>query len=118
VNAVTPGFTETEMIEAVPEKVLDSIKKWIRLGRSGQPDAVARVVHLLCADASAYITGKVWAVNGGMDMRHRPARLLAGKFSHIVPDVQHLPSQAGKALRGSASKQRRTPAATVRRAVA
>ena len=68
VNAVTPGFTETEMIESVPEKVLDSIKQRIPLARFGRPDEIARVVHFLCADASAYITGQVWAVNGGMDM--------------------------------------------------
>jgi NAD(P)-dependent dehydrogenase (short-subunit alcohol dehydrogenase family) len=35
--------------------------------RLGRPEEVARVVHFLCADASAYITGQVWAVNGGLD---------------------------------------------------
>ncbi len=68
VNAVTPGFIETEMIESVPEKVLDAIKKRIPLARFGRPEEIARVVHFLCADASSYITGQVWSVNGGMDM--------------------------------------------------
>jgi NAD(P)-dependent dehydrogenase (short-subunit alcohol dehydrogenase family) len=68
VNAVTPGYTATEMLDAVPDKVLDGLKGKIPLGRLGEPDEVARVVHFLAADASAYITGQVWGVNGGLDM--------------------------------------------------
>jgi NAD(P)-dependent dehydrogenase (short-subunit alcohol dehydrogenase family) len=68
VNAVAPGFIATEMLSTVPEKVLDSIKRRIPLARLGRPEEVARVVHFLAADASSYITGQVWAVNGGMDM--------------------------------------------------
>jgi NAD(P)-dependent dehydrogenase (short-subunit alcohol dehydrogenase family) len=68
VNAVAPGFTETEMLEAVPEKVLDKIRAQIPLRRLGRPEEIARVVHFLAADASSYITGQVWSVNGGMDM--------------------------------------------------
>jgi len=68
VNTVTPGFIETEMTGAVPEKALERIKGQIPLGRLGQPEEVARIVHFLAADASGYITGQVWAVNGGMDM--------------------------------------------------
>jgi NAD(P)-dependent dehydrogenase (short-subunit alcohol dehydrogenase family) len=68
VNAVAPGFTETEMLETVPEKVLDRIKAQIPLRRLCRPEEVARVVHFLAADASSYITGQVWSVNGGMDM--------------------------------------------------
>ena len=37
-------------------------------GRAGNPEEVARVVHFLAADASSYITGQIWSVNGGMDM--------------------------------------------------
>ena len=44
------------------------VKKQIPLGRMGRPEEIARVVHFLCADASSYITGQVFAVNGGMDM--------------------------------------------------
>jgi acetoacetyl-CoA reductase/3-oxoacyl-[acyl-carrier protein] reductase len=68
VNAVAPGFIETEMLESIPEKVLDRIRGQIPLGRLGRVDEVARVVHFLCADASSYITGQVWAVNGGQEM--------------------------------------------------
>ena len=68
VNAVTPGYTSTEMVAAVPEKVLDKIKQQIPLRRLGRPEEIARVVHFLASDASSYITGQVWGVNGGMDM--------------------------------------------------
>jgi NAD(P)-dependent dehydrogenase (short-subunit alcohol dehydrogenase family) len=68
VNAVAPGFIETEMLDSVPEKVLDGIRKQVPLGRLGRPEEVARVVHFLAADASGYVTGQVWAVNGGQDM--------------------------------------------------
>ena len=66
VNAVTPGFIETDMIATVPEKVVDKIRQQIPVGRLGKPEEIARVVHFLCADASSYITGQVWAVNGGL----------------------------------------------------
>ena len=68
VNTVTPGFVATEMLESVPEKVLEKIKSQIPMGRLAQPDEVARVVHFLAADAAGYITGQVWGVNGGLDM--------------------------------------------------
>jgi NAD(P)-dependent dehydrogenase (short-subunit alcohol dehydrogenase family) len=68
VNTVAPGYIATEMVEAVPEKALDRIKSQIPLGRLGRPDEVARVVHFLAADQSSYITGTIFAVNGGMDM--------------------------------------------------
>ncbi len=68
VNTVTPGYTLTEMVAAVPDKVLDKIKAQIPLRRLGRPEEIARIVHFLAADASSYITGQVWGVNGGMDM--------------------------------------------------
>jgi NAD(P)-dependent dehydrogenase (short-subunit alcohol dehydrogenase family) len=68
VNTVTPGFVATEMLDHVPEKVLDRIKAQIPVGRLCRPDEIARVVHFLAADHSAYITGQVWGVNGGLDM--------------------------------------------------
>jgi acetoacetyl-CoA reductase/3-oxoacyl-[acyl-carrier protein] reductase len=68
VNCVAPGFIETDMIATVPDKVVETLKKQIPLGRLGRPEEVARLVHFLCADASSYITGQVFAVNGGMDM--------------------------------------------------
>jgi acetoacetyl-CoA reductase/3-oxoacyl-[acyl-carrier protein] reductase len=68
VNAVTPGLIGTEMIEHIPQKVLDGLVAQIPSRRLGRPEEVARVVHFLAADASSYITGQVWGVNGGMDM--------------------------------------------------
>ncbi|HWF72298.1 MAG TPA: beta-ketoacyl-ACP reductase [Solirubrobacteraceae bacterium] len=68
VNTVAPGFIETEMLGHIPDKVLDAVKAKIPIGRLGRPDEIARVVHFLVADQSAYITGAVWGVNGGMDM--------------------------------------------------
>jgi acetoacetyl-CoA reductase/3-oxoacyl-[acyl-carrier protein] reductase len=68
VNTVAPGFVNTDMVATVPEKILDGIRAKIPLGRLGEPEEIARVVHFLCDDASSYITGQVWAVNGGMEM--------------------------------------------------
>jgi acetoacetyl-CoA reductase/3-oxoacyl-[acyl-carrier protein] reductase len=68
VNTVAPGFIATEMMEGIPDKVMDGIKAKIPLGRLGRPDEIARVVHFLAADQSSYITGAIWGVNGGMDM--------------------------------------------------
>jgi NAD(P)-dependent dehydrogenase (short-subunit alcohol dehydrogenase family) len=68
VNTVTPGFIATEMLEHIPPKVMERILAQIPLGRLGKTDEIARVVHFLAADASSYITGQVWGVNGGMDM--------------------------------------------------
>jgi acetoacetyl-CoA reductase/3-oxoacyl-[acyl-carrier protein] reductase len=68
VNTVTPGFVATEMLEDIPEKLMDKITSQIPVGRLCYPEEIARVVHFLAADASAYITGQVWGVNGGLDM--------------------------------------------------
>jgi acetoacetyl-CoA reductase/3-oxoacyl-[acyl-carrier protein] reductase len=68
VNAVTPGYIATDMMATIPDKVMDKIRGQIPLGRLGQPEEIARVVCFLAADQSAYITGQIWAVNGGLDM--------------------------------------------------
>jgi acetoacetyl-CoA reductase len=68
VNAITPGFIDTGMLATVPDKVLDRLRAQIPVGRLGTPDEIARVVCFLAADASSYITGQIWAVNGGLDM--------------------------------------------------
>jgi NAD(P)-dependent dehydrogenase (short-subunit alcohol dehydrogenase family) len=68
VNAVTPGYTATDMLATVPDKVLDRFRSQIPCGRLGKPEEVARVVAFLAADESSYITGQIWAVNGGLDM--------------------------------------------------
>src|SRR5580700_7421280 len=68
VNAVTPGYIATDMVAAMPDRVLDRIRGQIPAGRLGRPEEIARVVTFLAADESAYITGQIWAVNGGLDM--------------------------------------------------
>ena len=68
VNAVTPGYVATDMVAAVPEKALDRIREQIPVGRLAQPGEIARAVCFLAADESSYITGQIWAINGGLDM--------------------------------------------------
>ena len=68
VNAVTPGYIATDMMATIPDKALDRIRGQIPAGGLGRPDEIARVVCFLAADQSAYITGQIWAVNGGLDM--------------------------------------------------
>ena len=68
VNAVTPGYIATDMVAGMPEKALERVRKQIPFGRLGRPEDVARVVCFLSADESAYVTGQIWAVNGGLDM--------------------------------------------------
>jgi NAD(P)-dependent dehydrogenase (short-subunit alcohol dehydrogenase family) len=68
VNTVSPGLVATEMIADVPERVMDKLRAEIPVRRLGRPEEIARVVHFLCEDGSAYITGQVWSVNGGMEM--------------------------------------------------
>ena len=68
VNAITPGFIETDMTAALDEKLRDEHMKAIPLGRYGQAEEVAHLVTFLTSDASAYITGQVIGINGGMYM--------------------------------------------------
>src|SRR6201993_3162536 len=68
VNTVTPGFIATEMVAAMPEKIIAKVESQIPVGRLGRPEEIARVVHFLAADASSYITCQIWGVNGGLDM--------------------------------------------------
>ncbi len=65
VNAVAPGFIETEMTASLSEEIKEQILKQIPLGRMGQPEEVAEVVTFL-ATSGAYCTGSVFHVNGGM----------------------------------------------------
>lgn len=68
VNAVAPGFIVSDMTEALPDKVKQEMAAQIPLERFGTADDIANAVAFLAADASAYITGQVLAVNGGMYM--------------------------------------------------
>ena len=68
VNAVTPGFIATDMLATMPDRVLDKIRSQIPVGRLGKPEEIARVVCFIASDDSSYITGQIWAVNGGLDM--------------------------------------------------
>ena len=68
VNAVAPGFIDTEMTEVLPEKVKQEFIQQIPLGRFGKPEDVAETIYWLCSDAANYITGQVIHVNGGLFM--------------------------------------------------
>jgi 3-oxoacyl-[acyl-carrier protein] reductase len=66
VNAVAPGFIETDMTAVLPEKAKTAMMQQIPMGRIGQPEDVAAAVEFLASDSAAYITGHVIHVNGGM----------------------------------------------------
>jgi len=68
VNAVAPGFIETDMTAGLPAEVRERMLAGIPLGRPGQPEDVAAAVAFLASDQAAYITGAVLNVNGGMYM--------------------------------------------------
>jgi 3-oxoacyl-[acyl-carrier protein] reductase len=68
VNAVTPGFIESDMTRDLPEKVAEAMMEQIPLKRLGQPEDIAAAVSFLASENSAYVTGQVLAVNGGMYM--------------------------------------------------
>ena len=68
VHGVTPGHIATNMLSTIPEKMMEWLRAQISAGRFGKPEEVARVVDFLAHDDSAYITGQIWAVNGGLDM--------------------------------------------------
>lgn len=68
VNAVAPGFIETDMTAALSDPIKEQYQARIPLRRFGSADEVAKVVSFLASDASAYITGQVVAVDGGISM--------------------------------------------------
>lgn len=68
VNAVAPGFIETDMSEAVRNKAGDLIKKMIPMRRLGQPEDIARTVVFLASEDAGYMTGQVLTVDGGLSL--------------------------------------------------
>jgi 3-oxoacyl-[acyl-carrier protein] reductase len=68
VNAVAPGYIQTDMTAVLPEEVKARILAQVPLGRIGQPEDIAAAVKFLASDDAAYITGHVLAINGGMYM--------------------------------------------------
>lgn len=68
VNVIAPGYTETDMVAAVPEKVMQSILGQIPVGRLGQVDEIAHAVSFLASDRAGFITGATLAINGGQYM--------------------------------------------------
>ncbi|MEE3448118.1 MAG: 3-oxoacyl-[acyl-carrier-protein] reductase [Bacteroidales bacterium] len=67
-NAIAPGFIETAMTAALPEKVREEWKKRIPLRRGGTPEDIAEVATFLASDMSSYVTGQVIQIDGGMNM--------------------------------------------------
>ena len=68
VNAIAPGYIDTDMVAAVPEDVLDKIVAKIPVGRLGQAAEIARGVAFLCAEDAGFITGSTLSINGGQHM--------------------------------------------------
>jgi 3-oxoacyl-[acyl-carrier protein] reductase len=66
VNAVAPGFIATEMVETVPEKVIELLKEKTPLGKLGDPEDIANAYLFLVSDEAKYITGTVLSVDGGL----------------------------------------------------
>jgi acetoacetyl-CoA reductase len=65
VNCICPGYIDTEMVQAVPEKVLESIIGQIPVGRLGKAEEIASLVAWLASDDAAFMTGAVLTINGG-----------------------------------------------------
>jgi acetoacetyl-CoA reductase len=68
VNAIAPGYIDTDMVAAVPPPVLEKIVAKIPVGRLGQADEIARGVAFLCSQNGAFVTGSTLSINGGQHM--------------------------------------------------
>jgi len=68
VNAIAPGYIDTEMVRAVPEEVLKKIVARVPVGRLGKAEEIARGVLFLVADEGGFITGSTLSINGGQHM--------------------------------------------------
>ncbi|GER79631.1 MAG: 3-oxoacyl-[acyl-carrier-protein] reductase [Anaerolineales bacterium] len=68
VNAVAPGFVDTDILDAMPQETLEAALKFVPLGRKGKPEEIAYAVSFLASERAAYITGQALGVDGGMAM--------------------------------------------------
>jgi len=68
VNCIAPGYIDTEMVQAVPEKVLEGIIAGIPVGRLGRGDEIADMVAFLAGEHAGYVTGSTLSLNGGQYM--------------------------------------------------
>jgi len=68
VNAIAPGYIDTDMVAAVPQPVLDKIVARIPVGRLGQATEIARGVAFLCSEEAGFVTGSTLSINGGQHM--------------------------------------------------
>ncbi len=68
VNAIAPGYIDTDMVAAVPEPVLEKIVAKIPVGRLGQASEIARGVSFLCSENAGFVTGSTMSINGGQHM--------------------------------------------------
>ena len=68
VNALAPGYIDTDMVAAVPEPVLEKIVAKIPVGRLGQAEEIARGVAFLCSEDAGFVTGSTMSINGGQHM--------------------------------------------------
>ncbi|MDG2534595.1 acetoacetyl-CoA reductase [Sphingomonas sp. HITSZ_GF] len=68
VNAIAPGYIDTDMVAAVPAEVLEKIVAKIPVGRLGQAHEIARGVAFLCSDEAGFVTGSTLSINGGQHM--------------------------------------------------
>jgi acetoacetyl-CoA reductase len=68
VNAIAPGYIDTDMVAAVPENVLEKIVARIPVGRLGHADEIARGVAFLCSEDAGFVTGSTMSINGGQHM--------------------------------------------------
>ena len=68
VNALAPGFVDTEILDAMSQETLESALKMVPLGRKGKPEEIAYAAAFLASDQAGYITGQVLGVDGGMAM--------------------------------------------------
>jgi len=68
VNAIAPGFVDTEILASMAPEILEAALKFVPLGRKGKPEEIAYAVAFLASDEAAYITGQTLGVDGGMAM--------------------------------------------------